>query len=73
MILFWYKYDIHFHQFPFSQRVYKTREHGLSMSLVYDLASFDFSGMEQQSECRIWNLNRLVSIIEQIESGIEKS
>lgn len=40
------------------------------MSLVYDIASFDFSGMEQQSERRIWNLRRLVSIIEQIESGV---
>ena len=43
------------------------------MTLVYDLASFDFSGMEQQSECKIWDLNRLVSIIVQIGSEIVKS
>lgn len=51
----------------------RTREYDFSASLVYDLASFDFSGMEQPSECRIRKLNRLVLIIERIESRIKKT
>ena len=53
--------------------MYRTGKYGLSVTLVYDLASFDFSGMEQQSECKIWDLNRLVSINVQIGSEIVKS
>lgn len=49
----------------------RTIEYDFSVSLVYDLASFDFNGMGQLSECRIRNSNRLVSIIEQFESRIE--